>query len=176
MNNKINYSPTHTLIVGEQTYQIIKKIGNGSSSIVYMGRSTFDNKIVAIKMINRTKLSIQSLQMLENELSIMRQLINIRHENIIGCYEVIDFDDDVFIVMEYCENGNLDELIGNRLEMNQIKKYILQIVNGLIYLKDNKIIHNDIKPSNILITNNFNQLKICDFGLSNQNDTHYAIH
>lgn len=69
--------------------------------------------------------------------------------------------------MEYCKHGNLRSALQAKLSIDLVKDYGLQLAKGIHYLHKNNIIHHDIKPENILITNN-NQLKICDFGLAVQ--------
>lgn len=72
-----------------------------------------------------------------------------------------------FLVMNYEENGNLEDFISNHPALcdSEIIKIFIDILQGLIYLKENKIIHGDLKPQNILISSN-NSPKLADFGLS----------
>jgi len=72
-----------------------------------------------------------------------------------------------FLVMNFEENGNIEDYIANNPNMNdsQIITIFTQILQGLIYLKENKIIHGDLKPQNILLSSS-NALKLADFGLS----------
>jgi serine/threonine protein kinase len=74
-----------------------------------------------------------------------------------------------FLVMNLEENGNIEEFIANNPNMNdsQIIGMFIQILQGLIYLKENKIIHGDLKPQNILLSSS-NSPKLADFGLSTQ--------
>ena len=67
------------------------------------------------------------------------------------------------------ENGNIEEFIANNPNMNdsQIIGMFIQILQGLIYLKENRIIHGDLKPQNILLSSS-NSPKLADFGLSTQ--------
>lgn len=69
-----------------------------------------------------------------------------------------------YLVLEYCRNGNLRTLINKKMNMEQVRDYGLQIAKGIDYLhKKKNIIHHDIRPENILLTEN-NEIKICDFG------------
>ena len=74
-----------------------------------------------------------------------------------------------FLVMNLEENGNIEEFIENNPNMSdsQIIGMFIQILQGLIYLKENKIIHGDLKPQNILLSSS-NSPKLADFGLSKQ--------
>ena len=72
-----------------------------------------------------------------------------------------------FLVMNLEENGNLDDFLANNPNMNdsQIIGMFIQILQGLIYLKENRIIHGDLKPQNILLSSS-NSPKLADFGIS----------
>jgi serine/threonine-protein kinase ULK/ATG1 len=91
------------------------------------------------------------------------------NDNIIKLYDVLysDKKDYLYMILEYCDCGDLYNFIkNNKLTEEQIKYYMNQLKNGLQYLRDNNIIHRDIKPKNILLTNNNKILKICDFGFA----------
>lgn len=70
----------------------------------------------------------------------------------------------MILIMEYCPKGDLSTFIKNRkLSIDEIRDYGLQIIKGIGTLHNEKIIHRDIKPQNILVDNK-NRMKICDFG------------
>jgi serine/threonine protein kinase len=104
---------------------------------------------------------------LATEIAIMKKC---HHEHVIKLLEVIDDPDSqcLYIVMEYCEKGNLlpkHMSDWKPYPANQVRDYIRQLVEAVDYLHHNHIIHRDIKPSNILLTKE-NMLKLCDFGIS----------
>ena len=72
-----------------------------------------------------------------------------------------------FLVMNLEENGNLETFISNNpnIEDAQIITMFIEVLQGLIILKENKIIHGDLKPENILLSSS-NSLKLADFGVS----------
>ncbi len=73
----------------------------------------------------------------------------------------------VYIVLEYCDGGDLEEYLkenATKLSINDIIDMFRQIIDGFRYLRKQKIIHRDVKAENILIHNN--QMKISDFGCS----------
>lgn len=73
--------------------------------------------------------------------------------------------------MEYCEDGDFSGLLtGKPLKYEYTKYYFGQIVSALKYLNDKNIIHRDIKPKNILVTNNGRTIKLCDFGFARHSD------
>ena len=91
------------------------------------------------------------------------------HENIIDLYDVLysESGEYVFIILEYCDCGDLSEFIkNNRLGEDSIKYYMNQLRNGLKHLRKNNVIHRDLKPKNILLMNNYKTLKIADFGFA----------
>ena len=72
-----------------------------------------------------------------------------------------------FLVMDLEEKGNLEDFISDNpnISDSQIITMFIEILRGLLFLKANKIIHSDLKPSNILLSSS-NSLKLADFGLS----------
>ena len=74
----------------------------------------------------------------------------------------------IMIIMEYMAGGSLDDKIkkvGGPLIKDSVFKYLVQIMEGVYFLHQNNVIHNDIKPSNILFSSDDN-IKLCDFGIS----------
>jgi myosin-light-chain kinase len=150
-------------------YEVHKKIelGRGMYSIVYKGYGP--EGIVAIKKINKTKMSFKILKMLDDEINIMKFIKENPHENIVKCHNIIDDIDTIYIILEYCDN-DLKNILKKQIKEQYAKQYYLQIINGLNYLHNNSIIHRDIKPSNILLTNDNKTIKICDFGFAKKNN------
>lgn len=164
-------------IINISCYEIYKnhKLGGSNYSEVFLAKCYDDNKIkkysikgglVAIKRINKSNLDSEYLERVNEEIEIMKIIKENPHPNIVNCIEIITDSDIIYIVLEYCENGDLSQCLGYSIEENVSKKYILQIIKSLDYLKQRKIIHRDIKPKNILLTNNKKIIKLCDFGLS----------
>jgi serine/threonine protein kinase len=152
-----------------------KKLGTGAYSTVYLARCTdkemitkynLINGLVAIKKINISNLNDKATKMVRDEISIMSNIMKNPHPNIISCIDIIDDLDTIYIIMEYCDGGDLSTILGNPIKEDISKYYFKQLINGLQYLTDNKIIHRDIKPKNILLTDKRTKLKICDFGFA----------
>jgi serine/threonine protein kinase len=152
-----------------------KKIGKGSYSNVYLGKCK-NNKIidkynlctdkVAIKKLPLNNQSYKVTKMIKEEILIMRKIMENPNPSIIKCIDIIDDIDYVYIVMEYCDGGELINIMGSSMEEQETLFYFTQIYNGLIYLNTNKIIHRDIKPKNLLLKSNNTEIKIADFGLA----------
>lgn len=158
-------------------YEVFKnnKLGKGNYSEVFLGKCLDLGKItkfkiingfVAIKKINVANLNKNSLKKIKDEVKVMELIRDNPHENIVGCYDIIDDIDTIYIVMEYCVDGDLSRYLGCPISEHKCQNYFHQITKGLIYLYDNNIIHRDLKPKNILLTDNKRNIKLCDFGLS----------
>ena len=83
----------------------------------------------------------------------------------IHCYDVIERKDEVAFVMEYITTGKITSSLKGRYSVEKVDCYLSQIIEGIQYLHSFGIVHRDIKPDNLLITEN-NVVKIIDFGLS----------
>jgi len=142
-----------------------KQLGSGSFGRVYLVSHNDLKSLFALKVIDKRKLMVSygKLDIIYNEINIHSKLA---HENIIKLYNVHEDNENINIIMEYAENGNLYELISkekNGLTEAKAFDYFIQVVNAVYYLHNNNIIHRDIKPENILIGND-NKIKLCDFG------------
>lgn len=148
-----------------------KRIGRGSSGIVYQGQHKITQQIVAIKQISIGHEDIgpnSKLHKLLNEIQIMKKL---KHHNVITLYNVqMDLDKGfLYLIMEYCNGPDLATYINeNILNMDDTHDIMGQIKEGLKYLRQSGILHRDLKPDNILLSNSI--IKIADFGLSTYAD------
>ena len=142
-----------------------KQLGSGSFGRVYLVSHNDSKKLFALRVIDKRKLMVSygKLDIIYNEINIHSKLA---HENIIKLYNVHEDNENINIIMEYAEKGNLFQLISKEktgLDESKAFEYFIQVVNAVYYLHINNIIHRDIKPENILIGND-NKIKLCDFG------------
>lgn len=93
----------------------------------------------------------------------LRQL---QHRHIISCIDAKKTDNHFYLIMEYCSEGSLEDLITSKKYLSPAVTltYFYQIIHALHYLHAKKIFHRDIKPKNILLHNG--EVKLVDFGLS----------
>jgi serine/threonine protein kinase len=80
-----------------------------------------------IQKIMLWKLNDKSTKMIYDEISIMEKLKNLRHKNIIGCYDIINKDNTIYMVLEYCDSGDLSKLIGKPIREEVVEYYFFQI-------------------------------------------------
>ena len=104
------------------------------------------------------------------EIEILQEL---NHHNIIKIKTNINTLDYAFLIMEYASNGNLYEFYSTQGPLsNQLtSRYIYQVTIALLYIHKCGIMHRDVKAENILLTDNFSCIKLCDFGLSTHDKT-----
>ena len=145
-------------------------LGKGTFSKVYKGQCIGNNKEVAVKIIKTKNIKLKTLKILEDEIKIMNIIQENPHPNIVECYDVIRDNNVIYIIMEYCDSGDLRSILGKPIKEQYTKFYFSQLANGLKYLDNINIIHRDIKPRNILLTHKRRVLKIADFGFAKQGD------
>jgi 5'-AMP-activated protein kinase, catalytic alpha subunit len=92
----------------------------------------------------------------------------VRHPHVVQLYEMIENNDYLYLIMEYCSGGELFQHIvkNRRLKEEEAAKMYQQIISGIEYIHKLGIVHRDLKPENLLLDHN-NCIKIVDFGLSN---------
>eukprot|EP00828_Plagiopyla_frontata_P030480 TRINITY_DN3969_c0_g1_i5.p1 TRINITY_DN3969_c0_g1~~TRINITY_DN3969_c0_g1_i5.p1 ORF type:complete len:580 (-),score=90.97 TRINITY_DN3969_c0_g1_i5:66-1805(-) len=122
------------------------------------------------KKFKRTQLSktIHNKKNLYNEISVMRQLINLKNANVINLQEVIQSNKHYYIIMEYCKDGDLEKHLERNPETSEQEaiEILQQLMNGFKALHEISVVHRDIKPQNIFI--NRGVFKLGDFGFSRQ--------
>ena len=147
-----------------------KVLGKGSFGTVNIVTRKLDNKIYAMKRVNIGSLNDKDVRSSLNE---VRILASLNHPNIIS-YKEAFFDEDsktLNIVMEFAEEGDVEQKVKlnlkNRMRFKEdtIWEWLIQILEGLKYLHDNKIMHRDLKCANIFITKN-GILKLGDLNVS----------
>ena len=156
-------------------FQIIKRVGFGSSGLVYKvyKKSDPSKKVYILKQIpfSESKLdeTIKNLQSGKNEAIILSKLAC---KYIVKYYDsFIDEENNLNILMEYCDNGDLNSYLcklkkeNKILSEEEIWKFFIQISFGLAYIHSKNIIHRDLKPMNIFLTKN-NEIKIGDLGIA----------
>jgi len=142
-----------------QKYAIGDFIKKGSFSEIYTFINKKNSDVYAAKIFSLEDYKQPSFVSEENLLKF------VNHPNIIKYKESFSDDKNHYIITEYYPNGNLNVLCKNRdnkLTEPEIKYYVSQLVSALIYLKKNNIVHRDIKPHHLVISDNL-KIKLCGF-------------
>ena len=158
-----NKEPKQPVRIGQ--YILQQTLGAGSFGKVKLATHALTGHRVAMKIINRRKIS--SLDMggrVKREIQYLKLL---RHPHIIKLYEVITTPNDIIMVIEYA-GGELFQYIVDRGRMPEpeARRFFQQVICAMEYCHRHKIVHRDLKPENLLLDEYLN-VKIGDFGLSN---------
>ncbi|HEY6284018.1 MAG TPA: serine/threonine-protein kinase [Ktedonobacteraceae bacterium] len=144
-------------------YQLVRLLGEGGSAEVYLGEHIHLGTRAAIKIL-RTQLTADDVDIFRNE---ARTIAQLEHPYSV---RVLDFgveEKTPFLVMSYATNGTLRQRYpkGTRLPLAAVLPYITQVANALQYAHDEKVIHRDVKPENMLIGKR-QEILLSDFGIA----------
>ncbi|NLK07389.1 MAG: Stk1 family PASTA domain-containing Ser/Thr kinase [Firmicutes bacterium] len=146
-------------------YEIDKRIGEGGMAIVYKAKDRLLHRWVAVKVLREHYAS--DVEFVERFRREAQAAASLSHPNVVNIYDVGEIANTHFIVMEYVRGINLKELIRKRgkLTPSRAVDIGLQVVAALGHAHRNGLVHRDIKPHNILITED-GQVKVTDFGIA----------
>ena len=147
-------------------YEIIKKIGDGGMAIVYKAKDILLNRIVAVKVLRPE--FVDDDEFLGKFKREAEAVASLSHPNIVNVYDVGEDGKVHYIVMEYIDGQNLKEIIKNEGTLDEYTALDItkQIAMALSAAHKKGIIHRDIKPHNILISNEGRVVKVADFGIA----------
>lgn len=157
------------IILGDR-YELLEKIGEGGMSEVYKAKCHKLNRFVAVKILKKQFADNEEIsQKFKREAT---AIANLSDANIVNVLDVGTQDEIDYIVMEYVSGKTLKELINysGKLTYNTAIKIAMQIAKALDCAHRNNIIHRDIKPQNILVTEN-GEVKVTDFGIAKSTDS-----
>ena len=145
-------------------------LGEGAFAKCYELTCLTNNKIFAGKIIRKSHLkkSKQKSKLIK-EIKIHRSL---KHPNIVNFERYFEDEKNVYILLELCKNKTLRELLKKRVKLTEleVQYYLVQLIKALRYLQSKRIIHRDLKLSNIFLTEKM-ELKLGDFGLAAELDS-----
>jgi WD40 repeat protein len=151
--------------IGQQlgNYQLIQLLGRGSFADVYLGEHIHLNTQAAIKVLDMRLTNDDMSDFLQEA----RIIARLKHPSIIQVLEFGVENNIPFLVMEYAPNGSLRGRFpkGSRLPAEDIQPYMMQIASALQHAHDEKLIHRDVKPENMLLGSN-DEVLLADFGIA----------
>ena len=151
--------------VGEQlgNYRLVRFLGEGGFAEVYLGEHIYLRTSAAIKVLHLRV----AQEEVEPFLIEARTVANLIHPHIVRVLEFGLEGSNPFLVMDYAPNGTLRQKHerGTRLSPREILPYLRQVADALQYAHDEKLIHRDVKPENMLI-NKRNEILLSDFGIA----------
>ncbi|CDQ68186.1 unnamed protein product [Oncorhynchus mykiss] len=159
--------------VGKFEFSRKDLIGHGAFAVVFKGRNREKHDWeVAVKCINKKNLA-KSQTLLGKEIKILKEL---KHENIVALHDFQETASSVYLVMEYCNGGDLADYLHSKgtLSEDTIRVFLQQIAGAMRVLQVKDIIHRDLKPQNILLSYHTGRkshstntcIKIADFGFA----------
>ncbi|MGM9696137.1 MAG: protein kinase, partial [Alloprevotella sp.] len=179
--------PGSTLQNGK--YEIQRVLGQGGFGVTYLALQQGLNRIVAIKEFFMENFCVRnadthhvtiaaegSRELVERYrnkfLKEARNIAKLEHPNIVSIIDVFEENSTAYYVMKYAQNGSLDDKVKREGHLSEAEatRYILKIANALRFVHQHKMTHLDVKPANILLSDN-DEPWLIDFGLSKQYDT-----
>lgn len=156
------YELRNTEVPLDNHYQLIERIGGGGFSEVWLAKDLRSQVQVALKVYSSVQeMDEEGIGMFRKEFSLV---CNLNHTNILKPFTFDIYNGCPYIVLPYCEKGSMAQYVG-KLQEDELWEFAGQVAAGLAYMHQHQIIHQDIKPGNVLI-NGDGQLMITDFGIS----------
>lgn len=147
----------------DNKYYFIKDLGDGGFGKVFLAKEKVSNRYVAIKQLKNTDKAEQ-----EDIIHEIEMVSKFENQNIVTYYHHFWEDDKLFLVMEYCSGGSLrDKMSEGKITTSNALLWIQTLTSCLRSVHKKGIIHHDIKPDNILFSQN-GIIKISDFGIANK--------
>ncbi|CAL9186047.1 unnamed protein product [Musa hybrid cultivar] len=158
-----HYHKSKTL---DNKYMLGDEIGKGAYGRVYKGLDLENGDFVAIKQVSLENIPQEDLSIIMQEIDLLK---NLNHKNIVKYLGSIKTKTHLHIILEYVENGSLANIIKPNkfgpFPESLVAVYISQVLEGLVYLHEQGVIHRDIKGANILTTKE-GLVKLADFGVA----------
>lgn len=146
-------------------FQKLEKVGEGTYGVVYKAKDKKTGELLALKKIRLEAEDEGIPSTAIREISLLKQL---QHPNIVRLYDVIHTDKKLTLVFEFLDQDlkkYLDRMGETGLESFTIKSFLFQLLRGIAFCHEHRVLHRDLKPQNLLIKTG-GELKLADFGLA----------
>uniref|UniRef100_A0A6E8V834 Serine/threonine-protein kinase ULK3 n=1 Tax=Anopheles coluzzii TaxID=1518534 RepID=A0A6E8V834_ANOCL len=148
-------------------YKLLERLGSGTYAIVYRAMKKTTKEILAVKVMAKSKLSCTAMDNIISEISLLKKL---KHRHIVEMRDFLWDEENIYILMEYCDAGNLSSYIRQHrtLDEGTCKRFLQQLALALRYMRQHDVSHLDLKPANLLLTRASGTyvLKVGDFGFA----------
>ncbi|CAG4956175.1 unnamed protein product [Parnassius apollo] len=164
MDRRASISPSTPCSRSMDKYEQLAVVGEGSYGVVLKCRRRDTGQLVAIKKFLETEDDAAVRKMALREIRMLKKL---RHDHLVNMIEVFRRKRRFYLVFEYLDHTLLDELEASPggLGEDTAKKHMYQLLKGIDYCHQNSIIHRDVKPENVLVSNT-GIVKLCDLGFA----------
>ena len=157
-------------------YKIGECIGRGNFGNAWIVSNRKTKKTYIMKMLFTNGSSEKEKKMGENEVGVLKSM---NHESIVKYIEYFFENEKYLMVMEFCSGGDLKQAIDKQKHLGSFSEDIVliwfgQLISGLKYLMEKKVLHRDLKPNNVFLTSE-KKIKIGDFGLAKTLDDNYEM-
>lgn len=159
-------------------YEIKSIIGQGNYSCVYLAYDASIDRSVAIKTLRFDLMDPRAKELELIRFTTEAKVVGkLRHENLVMVYEYNTDEAQPFVAMEYVNGVSLKQLLAEQktLPLNQVVSIAFQLLDGLGYIHEHRLIHRNLKPANIFIRED-GMVKIADFGLARSVDSPITAH
>lgn len=161
----------------EGKLQLTDILGTGAYGVVYVAVDIETGRQFAVKCLNKANADgtpLDRRQVAYQQREIRLHYLASAHPNVVGMQKIVDYPDCIFVILEYCPEGDLflniterGRYVGKDL---LAKKAFLQILDAVEHCHKLGIYHRDLKPENILVTDHGDTVKLADFGLATSDD------
>ncbi|XP_022998374.1 MAP3K epsilon protein kinase 1-like isoform X1 [Cucurbita maxima] len=166
MSRQVPITAFHKSKTLDNKYMLGDEIGKGAYGRVYKGLDLENGDFVAIKQVSLENIAQEDLNVIMQEIDLLK---NLNHKNIVKYLGSLKTKSHLHIILEYVENGSFANIIKPNkfgpFPESLVALYISQVLEGLVYLHEQGVIHRDIKGANILTTKE-GLVKLADFGVA----------
>jgi len=153
-------------------YEIIRALDQGGMCDVFLARQLLFDRIVAIKVLKRSLSRSEDCR--KRFVREAKNCAKLNHNSIVTIFEIGDYNDKPFISMQYLEGGNYDNWLINGGKLIDGLSILLSVSKALLCAHEDKILHRDLKPDNILLDSE-GKAKVADWGLAKTMDNAQEI-
>jgi len=152
----------------DERYRIEHRLGRGGMGIVFRAHDVFLDRTVAIKALDVDHCGEESMLRFRKE---ARALAQVRHDNVCQIYAFGTHQGASYFAMEHIAGRDLDSLIGGGMPVEQAMPIFRQIARGLAAVHARRVVHRDVKPSNVIVEDGTQRTVLIDFGLAQRPQT-----